>query len=78
MLGLYEPYPHTLVKDYDLEISENGKWEKKAQVRDNWQRKIVHRFSSVEAETVRIRVLDTGDHKTARIFEVRIYHDEEK
>ena len=75
MLRLYEPYPHTLVKDYDLELLCGGEWKTVERVRDNWMRKLVHRFPAVEAEAVRVRVLDTGDHQTARIFEVRIYND---
>jgi len=78
MLGLYEPYPHTLVKDYDLEVWENGNWTTVDRIRDNWQRKIVHHIKPTETDRIRIFVKDTGDHKTARIFEVRVYRDQEK
>ena len=75
MLNLYEPFPHTLVKAYNVEVNDGEKWIKVGEVSDNWVRRIDHKFDTINATKVRINVTETGDNLTARIFEVRIYNE---
>jgi len=35
----------------------------------------VHTFAPIVAEKVRLTILDSGDHKTARLFEIRLYNE---
>ena len=78
MLAPYEPYPHTLVKAYTVEICDGQRWITVARVVDNWMRRLVHTFPTVEATAVRITVTESGDGVTARVFEVRIYNEQEE
>ena len=75
MLAPYEPYPHTLVKAYTVEVCDGQRWITVARVEDNWMRHLVHTFPTVEATAVRITATESGDGTTARIFEVRIYNE---
>lgn len=75
MLALYEPYPNTLVRAYTVEVCDGQQWITVARVENNWMRRLVHTFSTMEATAVRITVTESGDGATARIFEVRIYNE---
>ncbi len=75
MLRPYEEYPHTLVRAYTVEVHDGTKWIQVGDVKDNYLRRITHKFSPINATAVRIRVTETGDNATARIFEVRIYNE---
>ncbi|MCQ2445807.1 MAG: FAD-dependent oxidoreductase [Clostridia bacterium] len=73
MLSPYEPFPHQLVKAYTLEVYDGEKWQTVAGEKDNFLRHRIHSFPEMHAEKVRLTVTDSGDHQTARLFEIRIY-----
>ncbi len=75
MLRCYEDYPHTLVRAYTVEVNDGEKWVQVGDVKDNYMRRIDHKFDTINATAVRINVTETGDNATARIFEVRIYNE---
>lgn len=75
MLGLYEDYPHTLVRAYTIEVNDGEKWIQVGEVKDNYMRRITHKFDPINATAVRLNITETGDGKTARVFEVRIYNE---
>lgn len=68
-----EKYMHELVRDYDIQVCREGRWNTVQSVTDNYQRLRMHRFDPVEAERVRIVVSKTGGAPSAHIFEVRVY-----
>lgn len=70
-----EPLVPQCVKDYRLEYHDGGQWRELAKVADNYQRRRVHRFPAVEAHRLRVTVEATGGAKSARIFEIRAYHE---
>lgn len=75
MLHLFEEYPHTLVRAYTVEVNDGTKWIPVGEVKDNYLRRITHKFDTIDATAIRINVTETGDNATARIFEVRIYNE---
>ena len=75
MLRLHEPFPSRLVKAYTLEVHDGTKWIEVDKVENNWMRRITHKFSPINATKVRIKVTDSGDGVSARIFEIRIYNE---
>lgn len=66
------PQPET-VRDYDLQILDGGSHATVAEVRDNYQRKCIHRFDATKASGIRVLVRSTHGDKSARVFEVRAY-----
>lgn len=70
------PLPETLVTDYDVEVLEGDTWKVIASVSDNCTRKHIYKFDTVAVDSVRLVVKDSGDHKTARVFEIRSYCNE--
>ncbi|MBL8029478.1 MAG: FAD-dependent oxidoreductase [Fibrobacteres bacterium] len=65
--------PSKCVKDYSVQISQNGNWITVADIKSNGARRRVHSFNSVNTDAIRITVTSThGDH-SARIYEVRAY-----
>lgn len=75
MLKLFEDFPSKLVKAYTVEVNDGNNWIQVAEVKDNWFRRINHKFDTINATAVRINVTESGDGVTARIFEVRIYNE---
>lgn len=75
MLRPFEEFPHTLVRAYTVEVNDGEKWITVGDIRDNYLRRIDHKFNSINATAVRINVTESGDNATARIFEVRIYNE---
>lgn len=65
----------TCVKDYDVQALVDGTWITVCSQRGNYLRHRIHRFEPVRAEKVRIRVLDTNGDPSARIYEIRCYHE---
>ena len=70
-----EPLVRQCVKDYRLEYHDGTQWHVLAQVTDNYQRRRVHRFPAVTADKLRLTVEATGGDKSARVFEIRAYHE---
>jgi hypothetical protein len=68
------PQPET-VRDYRVLIRRPGAndWKEIARVEGNHQRLRRHRFSTAQAEAMRIHVTATNGDNGARIFEVRCY-----
>jgi hypothetical protein len=66
------PQPETIA-DYRLEYRDGDEWRVAMEIRGNYQRRRVHRFTSVTTEALRIVVLRTHGLDHARICEVRIY-----
>ena len=75
LLNLATKIPRTLVTDYVLEAFDGERWHELARVAGNNLRHRVHRFAPIAAERVRVTIFDSGDHKTARLFEIRLYHE---
>ena len=71
------PYvcPAQLVTDYTVELLAEQGWKETVKVIGNYQRKRVHHFAPCFAKAVRITVTGSGDQRTARIFEVRLYRE---
>ncbi|MPY88740.1 MAG: FAD-dependent oxidoreductase [Luteitalea sp.] len=61
------------VRDYQLECWSNGAWKILAEVRDNYVRRRVHRFDTVQSDRVRVTVLATNGAPSARVYEARVY-----
>ena len=75
LLNLATKIPRTLATDYVLEAFDGERWHELARVAGNNLRHRVHRFAPIAAERVRMTIFDSGDHKTARLFEIRFYHE---
>jgi hypothetical protein len=63
------------VKDYDLEASVGGSWQKVASVRDNYMRRRSHKFDAVSADKLRLTVLATNGAAMSRVYEIRVYDE---
>jgi len=63
------------VKDYRLEVEQEGAWHPVVDVQGNYHRFRVHRFPQVVADALRLVVLDVqqADRYGARVYEVRVY-----
>jgi hypothetical protein len=65
--------PLQLVTDYKVEAETEEGFKTVAEVSGNYLRRRVHHFPGLKTDKIRITVTGSGDGKTARIFEVRIY-----
>lgn len=65
--------PLELVKDYQVELIQNGNVVDSRQVSDNCQRLNVLQFKNISCDAVKITVHATHGCNSAHIFEVRIY-----
>ena len=62
------------VRDYQLQIKMNGKWQIIASVSDNHHRWRVHKFDPVVTKQIRIVVKSAWNNDySARIYEIRVY-----
>ena len=68
--------PKQIVTDYTVEAETPDGWRTLAQIHGNYLRKRVHLFEACEVKRVRVTVTGSGDEKTARIFEVRLYNEQ--
>ncbi len=59
------------VKSYTVEVFTDGKWEKIADVTDNFMRKRNHGFECKNVEKLRVTVRETWGDPSARIMEIR-------
>jgi len=70
------PASRFCVKDYRVEVLDKvGEWKEVVAVRDNFLRHRIHTFPSVGTSKMRITVDATHGDPSARIFEVRAYHE---
>lgn len=67
--------PPECVRDYRVQIREKGMWKTVAEVKGNFQRRRIHRFATCETDGVRIEVEATNGDPSARVYEVRCYHE---
>jgi hypothetical protein len=69
-----EKLPEECVRDYQLSYYYNGKWEILTSVKNNFQRRRVHKFDTVKASKLKVSILATNGDKSARIYEIRVYN----
>jgi FAD dependent oxidoreductase/Concanavalin A-like lectin/glucanases superfamily len=67
------PIVRQCVRDYELSFREGTEWKTLATVRNNFQRRRVHRFDPVSASALRLTVHATNGDRSARVFEIRAY-----
>lgn len=65
------------VKDYTVEIHCDGEWVPAAQGQDNYMRRAVHALPRRTADALRVTVTATCGDPSARIFEIRVYGEQE-
>ncbi|MDZ8118436.1 FAD-dependent oxidoreductase [Pontiella agarivorans] len=70
-----ERMPPECVRDYQVQVQKNGKWETVADVTNNYQRRRVHHFQTLETSKVRILITATNGDHSARIYEIRAYNE---
>jgi hypothetical protein len=62
-----------LVKDYDVELRQNGEWKRVAEVRENHLRRRVHILSeAMSADAVRLVVRTTNGTPRAQVYSVSV------
>jgi len=68
--------PPQCVSDYDLSYHDGQAWRVLARVRGNFQRRRTHRFDTIATTRLRLTVRATHGSPSARLFEIRAYHEE--
>ena len=63
------------VRDYELSCLADGHRVSLATVTENFQRRRVHRFDPVKAKKLTLFVAATNGDLSARVFEIRAYHE---
>lgn len=67
------PQPQT-VRDYDLQVLQDGEWKTVRSVKDNYQRRnVLNLDENVASDALRVVVNATNGLDHARIMEVRVY-----
>jgi len=69
------PMPAECVRDYDLAYLDGERWHVLESIKDNFQRRRVHRFAAVSAARIRLVVHATNGDPSARVFEIRVYNE---
>ena len=63
-----------LIKDYDVEVKQNGSWKKVAEGRDNHHRRCRHVLpEAVKADAVRIVIQATNGTPRAQVYAMQVY-----
>ena len=70
-----ERMPPQCVRDYQVQVETEAGWKTVTDVKNNYQRRRIHRFDSVETEKIRVLITATNGDKSARIFEIRAYNE---
>ena len=73
---LTAPCPET-AGEYRLLVRHNKRWRCVLEVRDNYRRKRVHSFPRVTARWVRLVVERTNGAESARVYEMRLYDEDD-
>ncbi|NQU42815.1 FAD-dependent oxidoreductase [bacterium] len=63
------------VRDYTLACFDGHKWITVAQIRENFMRRRIHRFTAITAARLRLTVQATNGDPCARVFEIRAYRE---
>ena len=66
------------VCDYDIAVRNGENWDRVARIEGNYHRKRIHRFDTVTADAIRILVKRTNGVADARIYEIRVYNENDK
>jgi hypothetical protein len=69
------PYVPQCVRDYELAAWDGRSWTRLAGEPFNYQRHRIHHFDTVETSRLRLTVRATGGAPSARVFEIRVYHE---
>ncbi|MEO0794449.1 MAG: FAD-dependent oxidoreductase [Verrucomicrobiota bacterium] len=67
--------PPEVVRDYELQIFDGSDWKTIDRVKNNYQRRRIHRFDQMDISKVKLLATATNGDKSARIYEVRIYNE---
>lgn len=62
-------------RDYQIQYHDGSDWVTVAETENNYQRRRIHRFPSVETEKVRVLITSTNDDASARLYEIRAYNE---
>lgn len=63
------------VRDYRVMVETDSGWDTVAEVRNNYQRRRIHRFPALEASRVNVVIEATNGDPSARIYEIRAYRE---
>jgi len=63
------------VRDYTLYYESSGGWKELVRVKENYQRRRVHRFDRVTSRRVRLEISATNGDASARLYEMRVYQE---
>ena len=69
------PMVEQCVKNYRLKYFNGNSWTELAAVKDNFLRHRIHRFPVVTATKLCLMLEETNGDESARVFEVRAYHE---
>lgn len=69
------PVVKECVRDYELSYHHGRGWVPLTSVRDNFQRRRVHRFEAVRMAKLRLTLQATNGAPSARVFEMRVYKE---
>lgn len=64
------------VRDYQVLYHNGSEWVPLVEVVNNYQRRRIHRFPTVEGSKLKVVVNQTNGDPSARMYEVRIYNEE--
>ena len=70
-----ERMPPECARNYRVEYHDGNDWVKVAEAKNNYMRRRIHKFASVEASKLRVVVDKTNGDPSARIFEIRAYEE---
>ncbi len=70
-----ERMPPECVRDYEVQVQTESGWKTLAAVKNNYQRRRIHRFPVARTSKVRILITATNGDKSARIYEIRAYNE---
>ncbi len=74
---LEERMPPECVRDYQVQVMTEAGWQTVAAVKNNYQRRRIHRFPAVRTPQIRVLITATNGDKSARIYEIRAYNEEQ-
>ncbi len=74
-MTLQDRMPPETVRDYQIQVKSGNEWKTVVDVKDNYQRRRIHRFPAEKTSAIRVNVTATNGDKSARIFEIRAYNE---
>lgn len=70
-----ERMPPECARDYRIQYHDGKDWITVAEATNNYQRRRIHRFPTIESSKLRVVVDQTNGDSSARVFEVRVYNE---